>query len=96
MAGISKIIGYFLVLVLIPLLIVPTIATPSLNQPQSQQFLTWNDPQGDFSMEYPSDWTVKEKENRFDPIDVTFTSPASAISGYVGVDYADTTFEEYR
>jgi hypothetical protein len=95
LAGIPRIIGYFLVSILIPLLIAPTIVTPSLSQPQSEAFSTWNDPQGDFSIEYPSDWTVKEKENRFDPTDVTFTSPASVTNGFVAVDYEDTMIEEY-
>jgi PsbP-like protein len=98
MEGISRTIGYLLVLAfLIPIVIMPTIATPSLNQPQSQEFLTWNEPQGDFSVEYPSDWTVKEKENQYDNAsDVTFTSPHSAINGYVGIDYEDTTVEEFE
>jgi hypothetical protein len=65
-------------------------------QPQSQEFLTWNQPQGDFSIEYPSDWTVEEKVNRFDETDVTFTSPLSAINGYVGVNYEDTALQEYN
>lgn len=96
MAGISRFIGYFLALVFaIFILTMPTIATPSLNQPQSQEFLTWNEPQGDFSIEYPSDWTVEEKENRFDTTDVTFTSPDSAINGFVSINYDDITVDEY-
>lgn len=59
-------------------------------------FSLYHSPKLGFDIEYSSDWTVKEKENRFDDAsDVTFTSPATAINGYVGVDYEDTTVEAY-
>jgi hypothetical protein len=59
--------GLIAVLLFVYILLMPLVYA---QQPQSQEFLTWNEPQGGFSIEYPSDWTVKEKENRFDEIDV--------------------------
>ena len=39
---------------------------------QNDQWLNWEDPDKEFSLQYPSDWTVRPRENRFEEQDISF------------------------
>ena len=34
-------------------------------------FTTWEDPEGRFTVEHPSNWTIEEKSNRFENAELT-------------------------
>jgi PsbP-like protein len=65
------------------------------HQPQSTQlsaqnssttsaFVTYKDPQGRFSIDYPSNWTAKAATNRFETFQVTFTN--TGLGSFAEVD----------
>ena len=62
------------------------------NLAQKTSFTTYRDPQGKFSVDYPSDWIVKPRQNRFEQFDVTFVSPGSSVSnGVVTIKFDNTS-----
>jgi hypothetical protein len=39
---------------------------------QKDQWLNWNDPDNQFTLQYPSNWTITPRDNRFEEEDVLF------------------------
>ncbi|MGD1835491.1 MAG: PsbP-related protein [Nitrososphaeraceae archaeon] len=39
------------------------------------EWLSYTDPEGKFSLEYPADWTIKERENRLDAYNLILFNP---------------------
>jgi hypothetical protein len=89
----SSLSGVLFLAILISMPIVFSSLSPASAQVQ-QEFLTWTDPEGRFSIEYPSDWLAEEKKNRFEYFEVTFTDSLSKYNGYLSVDYSDRVEEE--
>lgn len=49
---------------------------------QNDKWLNWDDPDKQFTLQYPSDWTISPRENRFGEYDIGF---------YIGGDFAKLT-----
>jgi hypothetical protein len=54
---------------------------------QNSSFAIYKDPAGKFSTEYPLDWIVKPKQNRFQAFDVQF-SASSISNGYIAIIFS--------
>ena len=62
--------------------------------PQNASQLTWEqfkDPENEFSMQYPSSWTLEPAENSFSNVDVEIVNGYDATSGLVQVLYYFTS-----
>jgi len=65
------VLGIFLVSIIISSISYNNIYAQDQSK-ESIQWKTYTDPQSKFSIDYPSDWLVEPKQNRFDPVDVKF------------------------
>ena len=66
-----------------------TISHLTLIQTFAQTSETWKeyiDPEGEFSMQYPSTWELKPN-NRFEATDLTMSSPGGSQEGFVLIQY---------
>jgi PsbP-like protein len=74
--------------VILILLFTATTITQQYTYAQTT-FKTYKDPASKFSIEYPSNWIVKPKENRFQILDVKFyrISSSSVANGSVAVAF---------
>lgn len=62
--------------------------------PQNTSQLTWElfkDPENEFSMQYPSSWTLEPAENTFSNVDVEIVNGYDATNGLVQVLYYFTS-----
>ena len=59
---------------------------PSYVWAQGIEFLLYEDPEGRFTIEYPSEWLVQPAQTRFGEIDVAFTSQPSDQQNLTSVD----------
>jgi hypothetical protein len=57
-----------------------TTNNQSLTSTQQQAFLTYADPQGRFSIDYPYNWIAKPAANRFSSSLVEFVSPVKGLN----------------
>src|SRR5689334_15192794 len=72
-------------IVILILLFTATTITQQYTYAQTT-FKTYKDPASKFSIEYPSNWMVKSKQNRFQVFDVQFSS-SSMANGFVTVAF---------
>jgi hypothetical protein len=67
---------------------------PSPNTINSNvQQLSYSDPEGKYTLKYPSDWSVIKKQNRFEPIDLSLVGPSGLATGYFTIQV--TRFPPY-
>ena len=69
-------------------------AEPLNGLSQNTSQLTWElykDPENEFSMQYPSSWTLEPAENRFSDVDVEIVNGYDATNGLVQVLYYFTS-----
>ena len=64
----------------------------------SAECKTYTDINGKFTIDYPTDWNIEPRENRFDTKDVIFSLPDEGNSVNLGIVTRDThkcDIEEY-
>jgi hypothetical protein len=82
-----------LMVVVLSFVLLPSSSTQALAQVNSS-FLTYTNTDLGFTMKYPSDWTVDDKD--MSTVGIRFSSPDGPAAGFVGVKVNETrqTLEE--
>ena len=85
-------------LFLVSAFFITLLTSVSINAQTQGQWLTYTDPEGGFTLEFPSFIKIVPKQNRFDINDLTFSNDNSSIRGYLeyGLSSNDTSPESLR